>query len=205
MASTEIIQEELIRTQILEAARQLFQTHGFRKVAMDDVAKAIGKGRSSLYYYFKNKEEILAAVMDERIAFMIDTMAKAIDKTSSAEQKLQAFFSTKMKVVKEHQGTFKNMDLGMDAREMSSFNESKWSIHKRIMKQEGDLLRGILKQGMKAGQFRTLGNSEMETMIFVLLTSVHGVKREMVMEDNFAVADAAAGMLTTLAMYGLKQ
>ncbi len=204
MASTEIIQEELIRQQILEAATKLFQVHGFRKVAMDDVAKAIGKGRSSLYYYFKNKEEILAAVMDERIALMITTMAQAIEKTGSGEDKLYAFFSTKMKVVKEHQGSFKNMDLGMDAREMSSFNESKWSIHKRIMKEEGDLLRGIFTQGMKAGHFRKLNAAEMDTMIFVLLTSVHGVKREMVMEEDFSASEPAARMLTTLAMYGLK-
>ena len=60
MAESNIGKEDDIQKQILQAALQLFQAHGFRRVTMDDVAKAIGKGRSSLYYYYKSKVFVLA-------------------------------------------------------------------------------------------------------------------------------------------------
>ncbi len=43
--------EDLLQKQIIKAAQHLYQTHGVSKVTMDDVAREIGKSRSSLYYY----------------------------------------------------------------------------------------------------------------------------------------------------------
>jgi len=59
MSADSTIKEDIIQEQILQAAKQLFSVHGLHKVTMDDVAKAIGKGRSSLYYYYKSKDEYL--------------------------------------------------------------------------------------------------------------------------------------------------
>ena len=49
------IKDDLFQEQVIRAAQKLFQQHGMYKVTMDDVAKAVGKGRSSLYYYYKSK------------------------------------------------------------------------------------------------------------------------------------------------------
>lgn len=46
------------KTQILEAAKGLFNRLGYAKTSVDDIAGSLGMKKSSLYYYFKNKEDV---------------------------------------------------------------------------------------------------------------------------------------------------
>lgn len=49
---------------ILEAASNLFIKRGYEGTAMQDIARELGISRSALYYYFKNKEEILVSLTE---------------------------------------------------------------------------------------------------------------------------------------------
>jgi AcrR family transcriptional regulator len=90
------IKEDNIQGQIRQAAKQLFQTYGFRKVTIDDVAKAIGKARSSLYYYYKTKEEILDAVIAAEIMELMTAITAATSQMQTAEEKIIIKSTTKM-------------------------------------------------------------------------------------------------------------
>ncbi len=46
------------RNQILTAAKTLFNRLGYTKTSVDDISQAVGMKKSSLYYYFKNKEDM---------------------------------------------------------------------------------------------------------------------------------------------------
>lgn len=59
------------REQILEIATDLFQK-GFRATSLDEVAAAIGVTRPALYYYFRSKEDLLAAIYDRGVGVLID-------------------------------------------------------------------------------------------------------------------------------------
>ena len=50
--------DEEVKKEIIEAAKVVFQKWGLKKTTMEDIAKEAGKGKSTLYYYFKSKEEI---------------------------------------------------------------------------------------------------------------------------------------------------
>jgi len=45
------------RENILKIAREIFSKYGYKKTTLDDIANAVRKGKSSLYYYFKSKED----------------------------------------------------------------------------------------------------------------------------------------------------
>jgi len=62
------------REQILEIAAHLFQK-GFRATSLDDVAAEMGVTRPALYYYFRSKEELLAAIYDRGVGVLIDRAA----------------------------------------------------------------------------------------------------------------------------------
>ena len=57
--------DELAREEILKQAQYLFKQFGLKKTTMDDIATACGKAKSTLYHYFKNKEEVF-----DRVVFM---------------------------------------------------------------------------------------------------------------------------------------
>ena len=54
-----------IKNRIVEVAQNIFKKYGFRKSTMDEIAVAAGKGKSTLYHYFKSKEEVFAAVIEK--------------------------------------------------------------------------------------------------------------------------------------------
>ena len=62
------------REQILEIATHLFQK-GFRATSLDHVAAEMGVTRPALYYYFRSKEELLAAIYDRAVGVLIDRAA----------------------------------------------------------------------------------------------------------------------------------
>ena len=203
--SVSITKEDLIQQQILEAAKRLFQVYGLAKVTMDDVAKAIGKGRSSLYYYYKSKDEIFDAVVNIEIREMLAAMTHAVNQASGTEQKLRAFFITKIDVLREKRAFFKTLEAGMDADALSHFNKTRIVLHNRIVAQESALLETLLTEGINKGELRKMTAPELEILIMVLLSSLRGIKRELELEDDTVKAVPAVDMFIRMAMHGLNK
>jgi len=60
----EYIGKDEVREQLVQSARQVFARYGFKKTALDDIAREAHKGKSTIYYYFKSKDEIFKAVIE---------------------------------------------------------------------------------------------------------------------------------------------
>lgn len=56
--------KELVREQLIDIAAELFDSKGYAQTSINDIARAMGLGRSAVYHYFRNKEEIVAALVD---------------------------------------------------------------------------------------------------------------------------------------------
>lgn len=199
-----VAKEDITQKQILQAALLLFQKYGLRKVTMDDIARSVGKSRSSLYYYYKNREEVFDAVMDTIIREIIAEITVTVDQADSVEDKLKAFCLSKIKTSKERSPFYAAMEAGMDADEISDHSRAKYTLHKRLMKMEADLLQNILSAGMKTGEIRKIKAEEQEMLIFILLTSVRGIKREMGLDGDFSRTAPAIKRLTGLFIETLK-
>lgn len=185
--------------QILKAALELFQQHGISKVTMDDVAKAIGMGRSSLYYYYKSKEEIFDAVMDMEIAEILAETGRAVNEVSSVEEKIRVFCITKINTHLRKKVVYNALEAGMDAEALHAHAQIKQGVHQRYMKQEGALLRQILTEGIARGELRD--SPDLDTLIFVLLTALRGLKKEMVIEWRASAVETLANLI----LNGLKK
>ena len=197
--------EDLIQEQILTAAKRLFQVYGLAKVTMDDVAKAIGKGRSSLYYYYKSKDEIFDAVFNVEMHEMLAAMAIAVNQATGTEEKINAFFITKLKVVREKGAFFSAIRAGMDAETLTEFQKTKIVHHNTIMKMEGTLLTRILNEGIKLGELKAIEETEMDSLIFILLSSIRGIRNELNLVDNATEFEPTILQFTNLMMNGLKK
>jgi AcrR family transcriptional regulator len=67
--------KELTRRQILDAAQELFSEHGYQDTSLGDIAAIVGIGRTTLYEYFKDKEDLLASLVDETLPEVFQEMA----------------------------------------------------------------------------------------------------------------------------------
>jgi AcrR family transcriptional regulator len=64
-----------VTTAILDAAVVEFERHGFRRVALDDVARRAGISRTTIYRRFANKDELITAVIDRENAVLFADIA----------------------------------------------------------------------------------------------------------------------------------
>jgi AcrR family transcriptional regulator len=65
------VAQELCRERILEQARELFASCGYRALTMRSIAKAIGYSHGALYYHFSEKAELFYALIKEDFATLL--------------------------------------------------------------------------------------------------------------------------------------
>src|ERR1700679_1184560 len=90
-------QDYIIQQEILKAAIRLYQKFGPNGFTMDDLAGATGRSRTSLYYYYKNRDEIYQAVMDKIARDMAAEIRLAVAAVQTLQEKIYAFCHTKLK------------------------------------------------------------------------------------------------------------
>lgn len=89
------------REEIISAATNLFSRFGLEKTTMEDIARAARKGKSSLYYYFKSKEDVFAEVIRNEIAGLEAAIMKAIEKEDDPYKKFRRFVETRLNYLVE--------------------------------------------------------------------------------------------------------
>src|SRR4030042_5862164 len=52
---------------VVKAARHLFKYQGYKNTTIEDISEASGVKRGNLYFYFKSKEELAFAVIDDAL------------------------------------------------------------------------------------------------------------------------------------------
>jgi len=58
-------EKEVIRRQIIEKGRSLFETHGIRKTSVDDITRAVGISKGAFYLFFESKEELYLQILEQ--------------------------------------------------------------------------------------------------------------------------------------------
>lgn len=78
------------REQALDAAEVLLETHGYVAASMNEVARAVGISKASLYHHFPTKEALFLGVAGRLIARDAAGMAQAIGSAPGAAAQLEA-------------------------------------------------------------------------------------------------------------------
>jgi AcrR family transcriptional regulator len=89
------------RQELVSAARKLFGKTGLKNTTMHDIAVESRKGRRTLYTYFKNKNEILDAVIAEEMEYVIKAVEKVVYLDLDPVEKFITYVITRMNTVRE--------------------------------------------------------------------------------------------------------
>ncbi len=61
----QIEERQMRKDRILDGALQVFKKNGIDGSTMDEIANASGFGKATLYYYFKSKEDVFSAILED--------------------------------------------------------------------------------------------------------------------------------------------
>ena len=88
------------RARLVDVARQLFAKKGVEETTMNDIAMASGKGRRTLYTYFKSKEQIYLAVVESELEMLSAQMEEAAERPIAPDEKIMGLIMTHLDAIK---------------------------------------------------------------------------------------------------------
>ena len=74
---------------IVEVARQIFFEKGYEKATTREISERAGISKATLYYHFKNKEELLFGIVNRASDELVNNMRQAIDKNLALDGELK--------------------------------------------------------------------------------------------------------------------
>lgn len=89
------------RQTLVDVARQLFAKNGIVNTTMNDIAKASGKGRRTLYTYFKSKDDVYYAVIEAELERLSDKLDEVATKNIKPQDKIIELIYTHLSMIKE--------------------------------------------------------------------------------------------------------
>jgi AcrR family transcriptional regulator len=152
------VDREKKKDRILQAAMRLFARRGIADTKMEDVAKAAGIAKGTIYEYFKNREELLRLSFNYLLVLMNKLVRRRMAETEDPRQKIKAGFLAYLDVESLQIEEFVEIlpDLwahGLRQKESESDLEFDpgW-IYYQYREQFGN----ALKQGIESGLFRDI-------------------------------------------------
>ncbi len=136
------------RQEIVNTAKKLFGKSGMKSTTMHDIAQTSGKGRRTLYTYFKNKNEILDAIIKEELEFVISSIKAVVAQELDPVNKFVTYVVTRMNVVREvvqRNGSLQ-ADFFKDVIRVEL-------VRRKLEKIEISLIENILMEGREKGVF----------------------------------------------------
>jgi len=152
------------RARIIEAADQLFHKRGYNQTSFSDIADITGIPRGNFYYYFKTKDDILAAVVDARVEQYREALTNCENISDDPRQRLHAFID----IIASNEASLLDAGcpIGSLCAELAKDTDALRSKSREVF----ELLREWLGQ-----QFADLGFSDGDDKAMDMLARMQGV------------------------------
>jgi AcrR family transcriptional regulator len=196
--------DEVAQEEILQAALRLYQKYGPAKVTMDDIAGGSGRGRTSLYYYYKNRDEIYRAVMDKIAGEMAVEMRRAVREAEGLGDKIYAFCYAKLKSSENWKKVLNGMWTAMTAEEQSNHAKGMCGLHNKLIHHEGLILNEVLMEAARHKEMRPLSASDQDMLVFFISSGLRGLRREIIELNDPHDLYQALRLLTDMVVKWLK-
>lgn len=142
---------EKVKEKIILVAQETFKKFGFRKTTMDEIAYAARKGKSSLYYYFKSKEEVFREVVEREANTLRFQILEAISAETDPKTQLRKYIITRMDGFKKMANFY--VAIKDDYLSNLDFIET---VRKKYDEEEIAIVSSILQNGIEKKIFRNL-------------------------------------------------
>jgi AcrR family transcriptional regulator len=150
---TETLQrDEIVVRDIIETARVLFKQSGFKKTTMGDIARSLGKAKSSLYYYYPSKEDIFEAVLHAEMDELLDQIYQSIRHATSSKEKLTRY--CRCRLIKLNELCNLSDALKTEIGELHDLHCIMTELKHQFDTTHVGIVREILEEGVSNGEFK---------------------------------------------------
>lgn len=155
---------------ILKAAIKVFAKNGFHNSKISQIAKEAGVADGTIYLYFKNKDDILIRLFEEKLDEINNDLRNELENIRDPREKFQIFIRKHLSTVERNRNLAEviSVELHQSHKFMKEYHPEKFGEYLNI-------ISGIIREGKEAGIFRS------DLMPGVIKRTIFGALDEMVL------------------------
>jgi len=137
------------RERILRAATRVFARKGFYATRVSEVAKAAGVADGTIYLYFKNKDDLLVSLFEDRLGLLLETLERELAERPTPEQRLRCVIEMQLGLLEGERDLAEviTVNLRQSTKLMKQYAAPKFGLYL-------DTIALVVADGQRAGVFR---------------------------------------------------
>jgi len=197
---TDLLQkEEIVVRDIIDTARTLFKKYGFKKTTMSDIARSLGRGKSSLYYYYPGKEDIFEAVLHVEMDELLGQINGSIRLASTSKEKLIIYCKCRLNKLTQ----LYNLSDALKS-EIAELHCVMTDLKSKFDTTHVELVKDILEEGMNNGEFRKISPDNIELVAYLMVSSFRGLAMPlMVSQKQYPRLDLQIDSIVNIMVEGI--
>ena len=191
------VMEELVRRDILDSAMTIIQDSGEKQLTMDRVAAGAGIAKGTGYLYFKNKQELLYAVVEFIFAPLVKKYTEILGKKGDPFWTLEQCVRSSLDHAEANKPLFKGLRTAMfNTRDqyIGKPDSWYWTTVERFAT--------VLEEGVKTKKLRPMNSVKVATLF---LDSINCLMSQRILTDVTESIEEDVGEVMALLINGLSK
>lgn len=164
-------EREQRKSQILDTARALLFEKGLNATSINQIAKRAELSVGAIYFYYKSKEDLYAALQVEGLELLNQTIRESVQESSSPEENIRNIAMAYLKFSEEHKNYFDIINYFLASPEPIFSPELKIQVDERG-KDNLAILTDTIREGIHNGLFKAV---DPRRQAIILWSTLHGM------------------------------
>lgn len=152
------------REYVFETAAGVFARNGYHETTVDEIAQAIGVAKGTIYYHFKNKEELYLALIREGSNLLEEQLRQAVDGATTPVDKIKNIIKSQLRFYEKEKDI-----VFLFLKELCGARLRREILAGMLSGCLG-IIRRVIEEGIKDGVFRNVDPEIATSSLFGMIT-----------------------------------
>lgn len=157
--------------QILEAGEKLFAKKGFYPTTMEEVARAAGLAKGTIYLHFNDKRDLFFSIIEKKLDILLEKIEKEMRKDEFPSQRIKLAIGIHLKFLEENRDFFKIMQ----ALPESLKQEMERKLKGRVIEKQSryvEILDQLIRKGIRNQEIKPLDSRKLAVILVGMMHSL---------------------------------
>ena len=157
--------------QILEAGEKLFAKKGFYPTTMEEVARAAGLAKGTIYLHFDDKRDLFFSIIEKKLDILLEKIEKEMRKDEFPSQRIKLAIGIQLRFLEENRDFFKIMQ----ALPESLKQEMERRLKGRVIEKQSryvEILDHLIRKGIRNQEIKSLDSRKLAVILVGMMHSL---------------------------------
>lgn len=175
-----------MRAKILVSARDAILRYGLRKTTMEDIAMAMGRAKSFLYYYFSSKQDVVRALIEHEFEEMSQAVMDEVATKTNAVDRVRTYLVTRVQQLDRRIEVYSGPVLELRHDDGSTIVLTATEQRRAFDTLEERYFANLVMEGIRDGSFRPLSEAVVLSFAQVALSAIRDIELQLMLDRDAA-------------------